>query len=392
MRQSKIYTPAELLEKIDKEQQNSFVYRGESSVFPPPLWPSKYRGFFQSELPVDIEPDQTIRAVGRSFYFRLNIFRDMSAGKDFSFYQERFKLEQIKHTCMAHIRNALGYALSEAMFQQAGWSSEGVDVSYEAATSMTFALTKWVHGTPIIEPRSEPAVFYRFKVSDKQWTFEDLRKYNFFSCPTFVPTREICRLFRTGTYKDFQKSLVQYQKMIKWTATDFDLDDLQNSRPFEFICLPESWTKSSRVEQQHAALLLPDSCRSEHHSLFAQRQDLGMMQKEAIDPHGNRLSVKDCLHHGSFVEDLSNREGVEKFLIDISSQKNIDEVLPYLNTKLLPETDPSFDLLSNWIKPFYQEITSYGTLPWSVNLSRSMTPETLWEVLSMMEPERQFHK
>src|SRR5262249_14589142 len=153
-------------------------------------------------------------------------------------HEDLMKKERTRVMCMNHIRNALGYPLSEAMFQQAGWSSEGIDVSHDSKVAMAFALSKWEGGRGRLWARPDPAVLYRFRVDRPRWGFDDLRSYNYYSCPSFVPTREICRLFRTGSDNDFRASLFEYQRAIIWDAVEFELELLQGARPFEVLRLP----------------------------------------------------------------------------------------------------------------------------------------------------------
>jgi hypothetical protein len=295
-----VHHPADLLRELEAEHVNDFVYRGESRVFPAPIWPSKYRRYFASERGVEFERSLRLRGEGACFYFRANFLRDPLGGRDQRTYEEILQREQVRKICMDHVRNALGYPLAEAMFQQAGWSSEGVDVTVDARVALRFALTIWGEDGGKLLPRAEPAVIYRWKVEPRQWTFNDLRAYDYYSCPTYVPTREICRLFRMGSSQEFYDSLNNYRQAIGWDCLSFDLGNVQNKRPFELICLPNHWRTKSRVERQAAALLLPDSCRREALPSIAQEYELGMMAPDALDTERRRLSVKDCLAHGTF--------------------------------------------------------------------------------------------
>lgn len=387
----KHYGPLELLQQLKAEHNEHYVYRGEPQQYPPPMWPSKYRRSYVSENYVRLNKELTLRRCGAQFFFRLDFVRDPSHGKDPVMYERLMKSQHLLQMCMAHLRNALGYALAEAMYQQAGWSSEGIDVSYNPMVAMTFALSKWQDGQAHLWNRPEPAVVYRFKIEKVQWSLDDLRKYNYYSCPSLIPTRELCRLFPTGSHEDFRTSLHKYQQAIAWNSMDFDLGALQGKRPFEILHLPRSWATQSRVERQHAALLLPDSVHPGRLREIALQGDLGMMGADCIGSDGHRLSVGDCLGHGNFVEDVRTRPGVETFVIDASSSDKIKEIAPHLDMNIFPPYDMTFDLLANWIKPFYRPLTAYGTLPIDFSFT-DINPNILWEALGQFEPERQFCK
>ncbi|NUO64841.1 MAG: hypothetical protein HOQ26_08995 [Gemmatimonadaceae bacterium] len=299
--------------------------------------------------------------------------------------------EQLRYLCMSHIRNALGYALAEAMFQQAGWSSEGIDVSYDPLVAMSFALTTWDARGGHLRPRENPAVIYRWTVDDRSWTLDDLRAHNFYSCPSFVPTRSICRLLQRGTASSFRESVARYKDAIGWNLLEFDLDAVQGRRPFELISLPEAWMTDSRVERQAAGLIIPDQSRPEVLAELARRDDLGMMCDDARDDRGDRVPVGRVLSGGSFVENVAARPGVERFLVDVSSSKGIEEASPISPDVLLPTTDASFDLLANWISPYYAPAVQYGTMPLEVG-QIFIDPIALWTALGEPEPERQFSR
>src|SRR5262249_40152381 len=67
----KRHRPLELLRRLEEEHDEHYVYRGESRLFPPPMWPSKYRRLFASEGDVSIDREATIRGTGGRFFFRL---------------------------------------------------------------------------------------------------------------------------------------------------------------------------------------------------------------------------------------------------------------------------------------------------------------------------------
>ena len=218
----KLYTPHELLDRLESEHTESYVYRGESQFFSPPMWPSKYRDFFVSESAVSLEASEKVRGSGASFYFRLDFLRDPFSGQDAEALQALQTTSQLKQGCMLHIMNAVGYVLAQALFQQAGWRSECLDVSHSPAVAMTFAVSSWDESGARISARPEPAALYRFKVDPSPWTLDDLRRFNFYSCPTFIPTREIFRLFKSGTDDDFRSSLEEYKRAINWDVSSFD--------------------------------------------------------------------------------------------------------------------------------------------------------------------------
>jgi hypothetical protein len=87
---------------------------------------------------------------------------------------------------------------------------------------------------------------------------------------------------------------------------------------------------------------------------------------------------------------VADRKGTERFVVDVCEPDAINEIKPALDLKLLPAYDRTFDVLANWIKPFYASMTAYGTMP--VNAGLSIPLDLFWDALCEPEPERQFSK
>jgi hypothetical protein len=136
--------------------------------------------------------------------------------------------------------------------------------------------------------------------------------------------------------------------------------------------------------------MIPDVCKSDR-LLDTREQDLRMMDVGVFGSDGSSLSVRDCINHGSFVESVAGRKGTERFVVDVFDPDAIDEIEPTLALDLLPAYDRTFDLLADWIKPFYRPVTAYGTMPIPIG-PQSIPLDVFWDALCEPEVERQFSK
>ena len=73
--------------------------------------------------------------------------------------------------------------------------------------------------------------------------------------------------------------------------------------------------------------------------------------------------------------------------MEVSSESDLKTVASRLNTNILPNTDSTFDLLSNWIKPFFWSVLKYQTLPLQAAFP---DPEAFWNALGEWDFERRF--
>ena len=350
-----IYKATELYEKLISEHDEGHYFRGQNREYDGPLWPSNYRQMFRSTDCLTIEDDSRLRMMGKRFYFRMNAF-DWQLFKTEKEYTDFFMQQQLKQFIMAHTRNALGYPLSEAFFQQTGMRSEGLDVTSDVRIAFFFAIYEWgPKGYQLRQNSKDPCVIYRWLCDNTISTLDTLNQYDFYSCPQLIPVRELLTQFeRCGTVGEFKQSIEEYQNAINW-GPFFDLDEILGKRPFHLIKLPDTLVQNCRVVQQHAALLIPDAVISQE---FLRRHTVTSPQ------------LIEELQNGMFVEDLGQSPTCEKFYFDLADVKKIDWLMQISPDTMFPHDDLLFNLLRGWMRTFIQN--PYGTLPVFPNMPKGV--------------------
>lgn len=385
--------PAELLAVLLAEHKPTHVYRGQNRIYPPPLWPSGYRDFIRSEESVMPSATTRMRGCGTHFHFCTRAGRDYSRGVHDPEYEARVRSFNARLMCASHIRNALGYAVTECLRQQAGWMSEGLDVTHDPHVAIWFALSEWIEGHRTVRTRSNPGVVYRFEVDTRPLAHDDLRSHDFYNCPSFIPAQQIFRLFASGPRAESLRALAEYRDAIRWDVSSFELDAVRRSRPFELLRFPYEWS-NGRVELQHASILIPDYV-TDGATMKLKQSDDSLLDEYGIAEGGRRVRVREAALDGIYLEDISTRKGAKKFLLDVRDVGDLQAVVGVTNREILPKWDASFDLLSNWIRPFYNSIGRYGTIPFPFNVRNglydpSVDAEALLDVFSVAQPERGF--
>lgn len=342
-----IYKATELYKKLTSEQVQGHYFRGQIQEYPGPLWPSNYRLFFRSEDCLTIEDDSRLRKSGNRFHLRMN-YIDWRRFNSQQEYNEFFLQFQLKDFVTAHTRNALGYPLSEAFFQQAGMRSEGLDVTDSVKIAFFFAIYEWEkEGYRMKQYGSEPCIIYRWYYDKIAWSFDMLNKYNYFNCPPLIPVKELLSLFgRCNTVEECEQSIEEYKAAINWDLMFFDLTEIQGRRPFELIKLPQDLVQNCRVAQQQASLLVPDIVDSAD---FLERHMVTSPQ------------VAEELTHGVFVEDLAQNPTCERFYFDLESIEGLDWLEDLTPEIIFPKDDLLFQLLRGWMRSYIQN--PFGMIP-----------------------------
>lgn len=326
-----IYSVTELLNKLKGEHDSSCFYRGQNKLFDFPLWPSFYRG---SAIINPMEISGKIGYYGRGNYFgfRSGLLIDKKYSNP-----EILKLRELERVMMGYARNGLGYCLAEAMFQQAGWESQGLDVTSNINIALFFATHFYHHEGYQKDQSSNIRVIYRWKIPKEDWSLDRLNNHNFYNCPALFPSKDILNLFQEcDDDYEFKDSIRNYREAINWN-NDFDLNAIQGHRPFEIIKIPKKWKQTSRIVEQDAALLFPDSISIER---FNSQYTINSKECQEIMSYG-----------GTFIEDLSTAYNCEIFCFKIDPQDfnllDIDEKKIYI------KNDFSHLFLMGWMKSFH---------------------------------------
>jgi len=335
-----VYSLKELLAKLREEHNSSFYYRGQLQQYESPLWPSMYRdvAYMEAmEMPKYLE-----RRCNRGNYFGF-----MSAFFKSEKYTnpEEIKMRELKRLLMMYARNALGYCLAEAMFQQAGWSSEGLDVTSNIDIAVFFATHRYINKESKYEKDrnyNRERIIYRWSFDKEIWDFKKLNKSNYYNCPALFPSNKILDLFGVcESIEEFERSVETYREIIDWSGF-FDPTDLQGNRPYDVIKLPYRWKMNSRIVQQDASLIFPDTISLEEFKshLYGNFPDF------------ERLSSMG----GFFVEDLSMTHNCEKFIFKI--EPDDFDIINVNDNQVYIEDDISHRFLAGWMKSFFQN--EYG--------------------------------
>lgn len=343
----KIYSFNELCEKIGSESKSEYYYRGERRLHNGPLWPSMYRGTHYTHTEKFPSEIQRRRGWGSYFALRTMFFKD----EKYKNYQI-VRLRELLRTIEAHTRNALGYCLSEALFQQAGWQSEGLDVTSDFRIAMFFATHRYDSKSSkyyVDKSDKNERLLYRYKFANEDWSFYRLNKINFYNTPQLFPSQRILDLFEEcDSIEEFEESINHYRDAIKWDSIDFSLDDIQGQRPFELIKLPKQWKKKSRIVQQKASLIFPDTFNI----------------SDYYNANGNYIYLSDGSiaddRHGIFVEDLSKMPNCEVYHFKLNKNDDL-QILEIQDSQIYIKDDISHLFLNGWMKSLFQN--EFGTIP-----------------------------
>lgn len=341
-----VMTVRELYKKLRRDEQNQkYIYRGQTQMYQPPLRPSAFRPCQYSRFSMEGEPAYQIRNWGREFYLE-------RTDNEYLFGDEKRKQSHaVRRIMSVYMNNALGYPLAQALFQQAGYSSEGLDVSYDLHIALFFALHEFDAEKGKYKRKKagkQPSVIYRWKQPENSFSLQD----DYYKKAHFIPSLEIINNFGVcKTKEESVASLERYLDAIHWGSLDFDLPD---RRPFEWIRLPEEARIRSRIALQKGALLIPDIIPSS-----------GMLQTHAL--WGYPIEANTNMEY-NLVQDLSDPSICDSFMIDCSDLGDADfDILKDIPSpdEIYREgqNDISHILTYNIFERVYEETMRMGTLP-----------------------------
>lgn len=346
--ETKIYSAAALYEKLAGEHAEGQYFRGQTREYPGPLWPSCYRLNERSEHSFTIENNSRLRGTGKKFYFRSDYLqRDGFNSEDA--YQSYIRKTNLKHFIILQIRNALGYPLTQAFCQQAGMSSEGLDVTSDLKVAFFFAMFDFNGKEYKLKTEvDKPGVIYRWRFEKVAWSREDLNRYDFYTCPRLIPVHDIFQSFAVcETQEECRRSIETYRSAIDWRFMKFNLDRIRGKRPFHLLKLPLKNLASCRVMRQRAALLIPDMVLSQQYN------KLGFSH----DPP----RTSEYLKEGAFVEDLAADPACDRFYFTMNESLKLDWFAEIEAAEIVPKEDIIFTILRGWPRALMQN--DYLTLP-----------------------------
>lgn len=250
---------------------------------------------------------------------------------------------ELKKLMMSYVRNGLGFCMSEALFQQAGWSSQGLDVSSDYRIALFFATHKFIDGKYYSDDNEDNVhILYKWDIPTQEWSLECLNHHDYYSLPFVFPTNEIMNLFDDcETIEEHLQSITEYRRAIGWNPYEFNLDAVHNNRPYKIIKSPKAWKIESRISKQKAALLFPD-----------------YIDIEVFRPYISDSAFINLMEGGGqMLEDLSKSKGCKSYLFKAKTSeiKIFTDDLP----DIYPSTDISHFTLKGWMQSFFK--SEYGT-------------------------------
>lgn len=350
-------TLGQVLEKLKREDDGSYVYRGQVREYPGPLVPAAYRPFVRKsqrfaidgQLPTTLRRVEGVKLIERQL---VGSYADHESSLD---YQRR----QVRTL----IRGFLGYALTEVLCQQAGLCSESLDVTTSPEIAAFFACYQWDQrqngetGYFRFLPKSpeDYGIIYRWKVEKPALSLTALKSWSYTYCPPLLDSCKILNLFeKCATLTESIRSIETYRNAFRGEF-GFLVPDRQN-RPMELLRLPYS-IHTSRIVKQRAMLLVPDALENR---LFWERYFPDFPRPE----HGFWDSWP-------MIEDFSRSRGVELFRF-IHKNDQAD-YLPITAADVTGDQDIELALTSGWLRAFIA--SPYGTI--RVELSELIDLNTL---------------
>jgi len=329
-----IYNFPELMTILNEEHQDNFVYRGQIKEWGGPLIPTIHRYSINPKSSFKCEDDLRLRQVGRFF------IEEMLPNELTELWQKTMTTTELeKHlkriSIIKHMRAALGYPICQILTQQAGINSEGLDVTSDVDVVAFFSIYQFKNFeySPVT---SGIGVIYRFEIIEPKLSWDKIRSWDFYSCPSYLPSCKILKLFKqSNTVDECVESIDEYRNAINW-GPFFDLDEIRNNRPFEVIKLPKHSFQSSRVINQTAGLIIPDR----------------ILNKDYLFDRFRPQTVKINNKEHSYTEDFAKRFNEKKYYFH--HNKNNEKYLNFQIDHYFPEDDIICKISRGWFLTFVQ--------------------------------------
>lgn len=306
---------SELLIKLKKEHKPEYVYRGQTKEWPGPLVPSMFRPFVPDGESFSYSGDDRLRQYGTAFIEELSMPEILTHNDEQAIFQLQKRINVGKE-----LRILFGYPFCQIFSQQAGLSSEGLDVTSDIDIAAFFATHDLINKvyTPSI---SGEGIIYRFIAKNDHFSLSNMKTLDYYSCPPFISSFDLIQLFEECCSIDESiQSLIEY-KMEHTINSGMDPSIARHIRPFESIKFPSKTRQLSRIVQQRAGLLIPDMLLTEYWSNIEIQAPRGKTNKKG----------QPC------IEDLKKRMGVSIFRFE--HNQNNSKLLNILPKQVFPEND-----------------------------------------------------
>ncbi len=308
-----IYELGDVLSLLEREHNDSYVYRGQTKEYSGPLVPSLYRELVDSNQYDGWSGASRLRGVGSVFH-ELAVTPNVINPK---------KLAEI--SIVRYLRYLFGYPLSQLLAQQTGLTSEGLDVTSNLNIAAFFAAYDFQSNRFVND--GSVGIIYRFRVEPSSHSIDDFKGYDFYNCPSFLQPN-VSKLF--GLCKSLEESYESFWEYCLCYQMNVATEGIRN-RPLELIQLPFDALEQSRLVQQAAGLLVPDMILSKDYAAFDRSPPIGKAKKDGLNA----------------IEDLSQREGTDRFYF-----RHSDNSKRYIRSgplQVFPKTDALTEMLSRFL-------------------------------------------
>lgn len=185
---------------------------------------------------------------------------------------------------MDRLVDLFDYTLGTTIAQQYGLSSEGLDATKSLEVALFFAIHESRDFRTI--KTDGIGVIYRFLFPLNDMASSPVRKYNYYTLPSIVDARDVIYRYETESLER-----AECRRCLDTYIGAHYIDGLRNPN---LLFLPTGFYDSTRVSRQDAVIIFPDEIRED---LTDRKPGIGGI----VFPKYR------------YIEDLSARDGVEKF-------------------------------------------------------------------------------
>lgn len=336
----------QVLEKLKREDDDSYVYRGQLKEYPGPLVPAAHRPLVRQLRHYDNEPlPMTLR--------RVNGVRLVERVLTGSSADRETALDYQRRQVRTHMRGFFGFAFTEVLSQQAGLCSESLDVTTDPEIAAFFASHQWNLGqnkqanySPYIPPTSSEnvGIIYRWKIERPQLSITALKSWLYTLCPPVLDSYGILKLFeKCNTVIESIDSMLRYRSSFVNEMGIMAAD--RGNRPLELLRLPYLVQTTSRIVKQKAMLLVPDAL-----------ENRSFWETQYPDFPRPAFGFWDGM---PLIEDFSKSRNVETFYF--SHERDQANCLQISAKDIDCKQDVELALTSGWVNASMK--SSFGTVP-----------------------------
>jgi tetratricopeptide (TPR) repeat protein len=176
------------------------------------------------------------------------------------------------------------YILGTTIAQQYGFSSEGLDATTNIDVACFFATHKSEDFKTC--QKEGVGIIYRIPYKPNNIYGESLNNYNYYNCPSIIDLQDV--------YYRFEKKGLALKDSLDCFKCYFGGAFIEGFQDIDLLFFPEGFFEKSRLSRQGAVIIFPDEIREDE---------------------SKRNPGVDGIYFPKYryIEDISKREGVEKF-------------------------------------------------------------------------------